>query len=89
MNTIEIPVSAKCGIFSECIVTLGLASGKNVTVIADSSLIRSDEGQQYLRVYVVDSPSETLAEIKVLLPTEAIEIETRWVTVANPALQVA
>jgi hypothetical protein len=94
MDKLEIIVNAKCSALShECVATFVTSQGQQASLYVDHSLLRFTEHETYMQVYAHKPLAEHSGDsIRVLLPSEAFELESRWADVPTPvhsALEMA
>lgn len=76
-----IPVKTSNGAFSsEYAVSLMCLDGREVSLFADKTQVKTEGSQAYLRVTLVNSDPAHQKQT-VLLPTETFETSSRWVDV--------
>lgn len=79
----RVKVQTTRGAFSsELAVSLQLADGSKVSLYADKELIDRRNGEEFLKVIVVDTDAKKKTKT-VLLPSETFETMTRWAKVAQ------
>jgi hypothetical protein len=84
-----LPCSVGDGMFStEVAVELQTDSSKIVSLFVDKSLVVEKDGQFFLRVTVVGDNGKPDHQT-VLLPSEAFETGSRWLSVRESVLQAA
>jgi hypothetical protein len=83
-NTEELlAVKTTAGAFSsERAVTVELADGQNVSLFADKALVQQRSNSEFLKVVVMKCDAQAKTKT-VLLPSEAFETMSRWVTVSQ------
>jgi hypothetical protein len=78
-----IPVTTSSGMFSsEYAVSLKLADGQDVSFFVDEELIKENNGDSLLKVFLVNDDPDQHKRL-VLLPTETFETASRWVEVSR------
>jgi hypothetical protein len=78
MKQVLVKVSVANGMFpSEKQVTLQNSANESLSLFVDESLLKSISTDNYLKVY---SSNESSSLASVLLPSEAFETGSRWVT---------
>jgi hypothetical protein len=79
MKEVLLPVDVAEGMFTnEVRVALRNAEGKELSLFADKTLIRTIDGRSYMVVLTADEQAKS-HEASVLLPSEAFETSSRWV----------
>jgi hypothetical protein len=86
MSESLVAVKTSSGSFaSERAIQLELASGQQVSLFADKSLVDTRNNAEFLRVAVIKTDSVAKTRT-VLLPSETFETMSRWAIVAQDKL---